>query len=73
MHQLESNPTSPLGDRWFRACVSASIPPTPTSNAFVLYQSLYSYIQSFVLYWRRGLALLPPPPLGSGQAGRVGA
>ena len=23
-----------------------------------------SYTQSFVLYWRRGLALLPPPPWG---------
>ena len=27
--------------------------------------SLNSFIQSFILYLRRGLALLPPPPLGS--------
>ena len=28
--RTHQNPTSPLGDRWFRACVSVFIPSTPT-------------------------------------------
>ena len=43
------NPTSPLGYRWFRACVQ---PPTSNSTS--------NFLQ---LSWRSGLPLLPPPPL----------
>ena len=58
------NPTSPLGDRWFRACVSASIPPTPTSNAFVLYQSLQLLHPILCTVLEEGFS--PPPPSSPG-------
>ena len=58
------NPTSPLGDRWFRACVPVSIPPTPTSNAFVLYQSLQLLHPILCTVLEEGFS--PPPPSSPG-------
>ena len=49
MTDSESNPTSPLGDRWFRACVAASIPPTSPSNAFYIGGGVYP--SSYLLPW----------------------
>ena len=43
-----SNPTSPLGDRWFRACVSAFIPSTPTILYTVLEEGFSPRLKTVV-------------------------